>query len=360
MRLTLVVPGLLWPRQVLQDTVFDLPLPALATLIGRGHVAHRAARGTAAEVARRLGFALEPLPAAALRLLADGRAAEPDHWLCADPVCLRVTPTALVLDDPADIALDTDEAAALQAALAPLLADLGEFLLLPPRHGYLRLRRPAALHTTAPTEWVGRSALAALPREADWRRLLMEAQMLLHAHPVNAAREAAGRPPVNSLWLWGSGALPTQAPRSPAPLASGDPLLRGLALACGVPPAPTPSRWRDLPPAPGQIAHIGDLQRSFHAHDALAWREALARLEADWFAPLLDDLRRGRLRRLELVAPGEEHAATLSVARRDLWKFWRQPRPLTELLTAPPTGRPEARQPSPPSRGRGTGGRLFP
>ena len=34
--------------------------------------------------------------------------------------------------------------------------------------------------------------------------------MLLHAHPVNEAREARGEPAVNSLWLWGAG--PRAAP----------------------------------------------------------------------------------------------------------------------------------------------------
>jgi hypothetical protein len=39
----------------------------------------------------------------------------------------------------------------------------------------------------------------------------MEAQMTLHGHPLNAAREAAGQRPINSVWFWGCGAMPTRA-----------------------------------------------------------------------------------------------------------------------------------------------------
>jgi hypothetical protein len=36
-------------------------------------------------------------------------------------------------------------------------------------------------------------------------RLMSEAQMLLHQHPVNHERELRGEPLANSLWLWGGG-----------------------------------------------------------------------------------------------------------------------------------------------------------
>jgi hypothetical protein len=48
----------------------------------------------------------------------------------------------------------------------------------------------------------------ALPRGDDapqWRRWQDEIQMLLHNHPINAAREAAGAAPANAVWFWGGG-----------------------------------------------------------------------------------------------------------------------------------------------------------
>ncbi|RZL89235.1 MAG: hypothetical protein EOP73_30255, partial [Variovorax sp.] len=40
------------------------------------------------------------------------------------------------------------------------------------------------------------------------RRLQQEMQMLLYTHPLNDAREARGRPGINSFWLSGTGRLP--------------------------------------------------------------------------------------------------------------------------------------------------------
>jgi hypothetical protein len=48
---------------------------------------------------------------------------------------------------------------------------------------------------------------------APWRHAINEAQMVLHAHPVNQARQAAGQPVVNSLWPWGGGRLPAATHR---------------------------------------------------------------------------------------------------------------------------------------------------
>ena len=64
----------------------------------------------------------------------------------------------------------------------------------------------------APDEALGDDLFDAPARQAPegrrWRALLSEAQVVLHNHPLNAQRVAAGLAPVNSLWFWGAGALP--------------------------------------------------------------------------------------------------------------------------------------------------------
>jgi hypothetical protein len=62
-----------------------------------------------------------------------------------------------------------------------------------------------------PEEALGADLFEQLPKGEEgrrWRALINEAQVVLHNHPVNAARVARGLPPVNSVWLWGAGALP--------------------------------------------------------------------------------------------------------------------------------------------------------
>src|SRR5258706_98729 len=71
--------------------------------------------------------------------------------------------------------------------------------------------------TRGPAAALGKPLLAFMPSGTDaarWQRWQNETQMLLFEHPVNVAREAAGRAPVNGVWVWGGGE-PVKAPAHP-------------------------------------------------------------------------------------------------------------------------------------------------
>ena len=59
------------------------------------------------------------------------------------------------------------------------------------------------------------------------RNILGEIELALHDHDVNRRRIEEGKPPVNSLWLWGGGVARTRTTRSQPPLFADDPLLTG-------------------------------------------------------------------------------------------------------------------------------------
>jgi hypothetical protein len=108
-----------------------------------------------------------------------------------------------------------------------------------------------AVDFTAPADALGVAMLECLPAGDNgrkWRRLFNEAQVVLHAHPVNAARVAAGKRPVNALWFWGAGALPGAVETALTAIASDDDVLRGLAKIANVAVSkPTPAALRSLP-----------------------------------------------------------------------------------------------------------------
>lgn len=325
MLLTLLVPGLLWPREILRDTTFDLPLPALSLLLGRGRRARFA--GEEAWLAHAFGVAT-PLPAASLRLLGDGGDPAQHEWLCLDPVHLRVEERAIVLDDPARLDLDAQEDQALREAVAPLFEPLGDILAPAPGRWHLRLRRPAAIDSAPLAASIGRQMDPATPGGAEgtaWRRLLAEAQPLLHAHPVNRLRDAQGRPTINSLWPWGGGRLPRLSVAGRAGFRAfwgDDPLLKGLCSLNGMVAEPLPARYATV--HGGVLARHEGLAGSLASFDAMTWRDALAALEENWLAPALAAVKHGALRRLTLVAIGNEQAIEITVGRRDLWRFWRK------------------------------------
>lgn len=329
MHLTLLVPGLFWPREILRDTTFDLPHPALALLLGRGR--HAPVADDASWIGERFGVGGPP-PAAPLRLLGEGGDPGTHEWLCLDPVHLRLEERAVIVDDPENLGLGADEDAALRREIEPLFAHLGDIVASSPGHWHLRLARPADLETAdlptrrgLPVE----PSLPAGPEGGAWRRLLAEAEPLLHAHPVNRRRADAGLPAVNALWPWGGGRLPAGVASDLAMVWSDDPVLKGLAALAGIATAPMPNGFA-VPPGPA-LARFDGLAAARASFDVTEWRRRLSALDEDWLAPALAALKRGVLRRLTLVLGGSEQAVRVELTSADPWRLWRRPLALAEL-----------------------------
>ena len=156
--------------------------------------------------------------------------------------------------------------------------------------------------------------------------------MLLHDHPVNEAREQRGEPPINAVWLWGGGRLERPAVRPFQRVRGQEPLAAGLAAASGAAVLPLPDdagRWLRASGNDGVELIVIDVLRAPAAYgDVATWRERLAVLERDWFAPLAGALRQGRIGMVTLHAIGAASVLDVETTRQDLRYFWRRPRPL--------------------------------
>ncbi len=302
--------------------------PGLAALSRYGQVTASPECEAASWLCRAFGAERQQdVPAAPYALLGDGGTPGSGYWLRADPVAVQLMRNRLVLLAGGAAAPSGEEAAQFVETLNRHFAADGLCFSAPhPWRWYLRLPAAPALRTHSLAEAEGRDIRHFLPAGEDgarWRKRLNEAQMLLHAHPLNAAREAAGKPPVNSIWPWGGGTLsqPLAAPCDR--LYGDDPLARGLAIAAAIPHAPLPPAFPQNPePAAAPLfvmENLGDTMRQ----DA-ARKDALERLDRDWLAPAVAALRRGNIGRLTVIAPGERGAIEITLTRPDLWKFWRR------------------------------------
>lgn len=301
-------------------------LPALETLLGRADrqaVTQASPRARAARL-----FGLEDpgaLPVAALTRLADTDSWDPGWWLRLDPVHLHTDRDSLVLFPTDMLELAADEGAALAAAVRDHLAEDGWTLEANrPERWYLRCEPAPDCRFSDLDQVAGRQVLPFMPEGRDaarFRRLLNELQMLLHAHPVNRAREAAGRFTANSVWAWGGGAFDELAPARWDGVWAQDPLLRGLAMLAGNHPESPPEGFASwlaaLPEGRGLVV--------------LSEAVPLEALEADWFEPMLLALREKMLDRLRVEAGGRLHELTPAGLRR----FWRRRRPVAQLLALP-------------------------
>lgn len=328
MHLTLLVPGLLLPVEILENITHDLSAPTLTLILGSGKRRDLQAGWLPS------AFGLDALPAAAARKIGAGGTAQAE-WICLDPVRWQVSAEGVTLDDPAKLELDAAESADLIAAVQPLFADWGEISASAPGCWELRLNRPLSLETQDLPATIHQPIDPRLPGGADgpaWRLRLAEAQTVLHAHPVNRRREETGRLTVNSLWPWGQGSLPEKTQTNCAAIWSDDPVIAGLCRQAGILCRASPERFQ---PASGPVlAFVETLAAPARALDALAWRDALLACERDWLAPAIQALKRGQSSGLRLIGTrlgSAPESVAWELKRGDLLRFWRKPRLLTEL-----------------------------
>jgi hypothetical protein len=180
------------------------------------------------------------LPVAALLREYFAHDAGENLWLGADPAYVRVEAHgARLLACGGELQLTREEAEGLAQPLRPLFGDVGAPLeITSPTSWALRLPPGAQLPAfVAPEEALGADLLEHLPQGdagRRWRALFNEAQIILHSHPVNAARRERGLMPINALWFWGAGALPMWVKSSLTLAISDDPLVHALATRAGV------------------------------------------------------------------------------------------------------------------------------
>jgi len=337
MHCQLLLPDLFWPERALRDIYAGLDTPALAQLLGKGRRQQADAASAEAWLCERFGVERQQdWPIAPYSLLADGGEPGRHYWLRADPVHLELEGGRLVLADSGTFQISQQEAKGLTDSLnAHFFADGITFYPLRPDRWYLRPQTAPDLETTELAATAGRSIDSLLPRGRDaqtWRARLNEVQMLLHGHAVNEARENAGGPPINSVWLWGGGTLSDAVSAPCDALWARDPFALGLAQAAHI-------AARDLTgDAAGllrtgagvQLILLDPLRGAAQRGDAHAWRESLLALERGWFAPLLAALKEGRIGMLSLFALGPQGVFAAEVTRGDLRRFWRRVRPLAD------------------------------
>ena len=258
-------------------------------------------------------------PVAAVTRQRDASDAQGSAWMRADPVYIQPEINgARLMAHGESLSLTDADTAAFLPALKPFFGDSGCPLDAPhPERWYLSLQPGVKLPTMVSLDdALGADLFEQLPDGQEgrrWRALLSEAQVVLHNHPRNAERTAAGLAPVNSLWFWGAGILPDHVRTDHARVASDDGTLTAFADAASVPTGPLPSRW------PTDGAGLFDLR---HLRDLVVF-------DRDWWQPLFAELSAGRAGPV-VVEFADGHR--LSIESRHRWRFWR--RPLRSFVSA--------------------------
>ena len=328
MHCELVVPGLFAAAAAARQ-------PSVELLLARGRCMSGESQSLEAWLHDAFELGSGPLPAGALTLLgADG---EPGSqlWTRADPVHLRLMRDRLILAPGACLQLQRDEADALCEALNRHFAPLLKLRVIDAERWVAELAEALPIDAPPPLEFAGRDVGLGLQTGAGGspsHQLLNEAQMVLHSHPVNEAREARGEPPVNSLWLWGAGRAPEVQTTRWQSVSANEPIALGLARAAGLRHRTLPASagaWLERAPEEGRhLVLLDALRVPLALSETGQYQEAVAALERGWFAPLLVALREGRVGMVSIHVPDAAECLAYETIRGDLRRFWRRPKPL--------------------------------
>jgi hypothetical protein len=233
------------------------------------------------------------LASAMLHWRGEGKAWRNGTCLHAEPVHLQagIDDLRLILPPPPTAA----EEAQLLISLQPLLSLSGfELQVSPsgvPGSWYLFTERELSLQTYSPHAGIATRIFDVMPQGthgAELRRLMTEAQMLLHEHPVNEHRARQGVVTLNALWLWGAGPLTLVEQPAAQRILGNHPWLLGLCEHLHA------SCW-PLPPDAQALLSVDADQVLLLLPD-----EALAQLDTKWLQPVQLALQRGEIGQLDL------------------------------------------------------------
>lgn len=192
-------------------------------------------------IASNFGLKATPdYPLAVISAAVDGLEVGKRFWLRADPVHLLMQRDAFSLSEPVPLTLSSEEASALVATLNQhFLQDGLSFSVGQSGQWYVHTADVQLIETVLPAVAINQNVHDVMPKgqnAAKWRAIFNELQMLLHAHPVNEAREQDKKRTINSLWFSGGGVMPslTKEPHQCHYMIGNHALYQGLAAFANV------------------------------------------------------------------------------------------------------------------------------
>jgi len=275
-------------------------------------------------------------PSAALTQLANDQYDESRHYMFADPVHLQADMDHAILTSNEDLNVNAEEAALLCDSLNRHFNQDGlDFIALQNKQWLVSTTDKIQLNTTPLVEAVGRNVNFILPGgegATHWKKILTEAQMLMHSHELNAAREKASKPSINSLWFHGSGNLPAShkheaGKENVSSICSNQAMLNGLAKHVNCDYLMLPDLASDyieylLANANNSVnvLHLSDLEHLVNYTNVDPWLGKLNALLEHWIYPVLKVANNKKIKVTLYPCNKKQY----HFSKYDFLKFWRQ------------------------------------
>ncbi|MBC7621951.1 MAG: hypothetical protein H7232_01025, partial [Aeromicrobium sp.] len=277
--LTLLLSDMLPPAGFLRPA----PTPIIDALLRRSRVLVAPPSALEPALLRAFGLTADTQAVAPLTRLADGGTPSDEAWLRADPVHLAISRDNAQLFDSHVVNPTADEMAAIAATINGHFVAQGIQVEFPnPARGYITTEPNNLPKSTPLWQMSGANVFDNLPlskTRTNWRSISNEIQMLLHEHPVNEKRTAAGTPTINGLWIWGGGTVadalngtdPALEPPSFTHVFARLALARGLAMAHGLTLAALPPRFDATVIQPDALVVLHTATREIRGQSRETW-----------------------------------------------------------------------------------------
>jgi len=256
-------------------------------------------------------------------------------WLRVDPVQLIPDRDTLVLIPPSQLALTEQESLSLLDAFNQHFKQDGvELIYGSSSSWYLSVLQAVDIQTTSLSEASFKNLHGLFPRghaAPHWRKLMNEAQMLFYTHPVNLARRERGEAEINSIWLWGEGALDMQklVPRSQTKIWGQGTYLAGLAHLAQAQHANTPTDYQAWLAEADTNSDISQHLIVLDESKLDTGDQSLVKFEAAWAQGLINGIEQGKIHSLYLDLGVSEG---FLIEPKHLKRFWRWVHPLSKLI----------------------------
>ena len=329
--LHLIVPGICGPLAETQSLKSSHVLDRWIKTLSKSH-SYPSQCNTSDVIAAIFKLKFEnDFPSAAFSLMANNMYDPAMFYMHADPVHLRADLDQAVLSSSEDVNITDSEAAAICDMLNQHFdQDALNFVSLNKDQWFVSSRKKIKINATPLVDAIGRNINFILPVGEDsirWKQVLTEAQMLMHSHELNIARESSGSMTIISLWFHGAGALANIENNNVTRLCSNHDRLKGLAGYINCDYSRLPDTVNEYPDyllscekGTVNVLHLADIEHLVNYTDVRPWLNQLTETLDHWIYPLLKLAKRNNIKITLYPCNGKKY----QFSKYDILKFWRK------------------------------------
>lgn len=256
------------------------------------------------------------------------------YWLRADPICIQPDRDTAVVMAHEELALTQEEANKLVEEINAHFSDEPwKIHALHPHRWYLEHNTTQDLQTTPLFKVLNQDVNPYLPKGGNakyWTQCANEIQMLLHGSNINFERESRGCWPVNSVWLWGGGALPesNKITTTHTKIISNNIVMQGIGKYYNIEIRRLDENFINDIDKGNSFIMLDILSEPVTRRDVFNYIQKLKIIEDDYFKNIDTLLKNGSIKEVRLLS---DNKMSVSITPKNIRRWWKRHKAFAEF-----------------------------